>query len=276
MKATVRNQIFFMTLLSAILIMMVACNKDDAPTPEPGKMTLQFIHLVNGDPVVYDQMNYTNAAGNEYEVTEVQWFISDLTIHKNDGTSWMLGGEDFAHYIDSNLPETFIWELHDEIASGDYSSISMTFGLKGEKNIPYFFTDPPESDMLWPIHMGGENGGYHYMKLNGFWKNESEERVAFNFHLGVGHEIDNEGNKTFFQNWFEINLNNSSFKVKGGETINVLMKMNIDQWFENPNSYDHDVYGAQIMHNQEAMSSACMNGQFGVFEISSINKDDAL
>jgi len=41
--------------------------------------------------------------------------------------------------------------------------------------------------------------------------------------------------------------------------------MHVDEWFNNPDIYDHNQYGGDIMENQEAMSKACGNG-WNVFE----------
>ena len=121
--------------------------------------------------------------------------------------------------------------------------------------------------MIWPYPMGGDNGGYHYMKINGFWMDTMDERHAFNLHMGVGKIVDDEGAVEFVQNWFEVELDNSAFDLSDNETKKISIVMNVEEWFNNPNVYDHNVFGGQIMNNQEAMQSACENGENGVFEI---------
>jgi hypothetical protein len=217
-----------------------------------------------------DQMRYVNSAGNQYEIYEIQWFVSDITLNKSDGTKILLEKEKFAHYVDTNLPETFQWKVKDEIPNGDYSSISMTFGIKGEKNTPLMYPDFPESNMLWPMNLGGDQGGYHYMKLNGFWMNKDNQREPFNFHLGVGQERDEENNITgFIQNWFEKELPNSMFKLTD-ETKVINIRMNVEKWFESPHVYNHDETGGKIMQNQAAMRMGVENGE-NVFSIGSIS-----
>ena len=110
-----------------------SCKKNDADETNPGKIVLNFEHFTDGENLIFDKMNYSNAAGNQYEITEIQWFISDITLNEKDGSKLILGGEKFAHYIDTNLPETFNWELTDDIPSGDYQSISMTFGIMAQQ-----------------------------------------------------------------------------------------------------------------------------------------------
>lgn len=254
----------------ALIIIFSSCKKNETGEVKTGKIVLNFEHFADGEKLILDEMNYTNTAGNQYEISEIQWFISDLTLNNIDGSSLVLGGEKFAHYIDTNLPETFSWTLEDDIPPGDYQSISMTFGIKGEKNKPYTFTDPPESDMLWPVNLGGDQGGYHYMKMNGFWVNNEDQRTPFNFHLGVGQERDAE-NKIigFIQNWFEVELPASSFSICENEYKSINLRMNVEKWWDTPNIYNHDVHGSKIMQNQEAMKMGVENGR-NAFSISGI------
>ena len=142
--------------------------------------------------------------------------------------------------------------------------------------MPYIFTDSPESEMIWPINLGGEQGGYHYMKLNGFWINTAGERTPFNFHLGVGQEKDDTGKIAgFVQNWIEVIIPGSDFEIDKGELKIINLVMNVDQWFSSPNIYDHNFHGAKIMQNQEAMQMGTENGKSGVFTVSSVDQVDS-
>ncbi len=267
----------FILFVFGVFIIFSSCTKNDDQDNEvkSGKLVFNFEHFANGEELSYDQMIYTNAAGNQYEVSEIQWFISDITLHGKDGSKLLLDPEKFAHYIDTNIPETFTWSISDKIPAGEYQSISMTFGIRGEKNKPYMFTDPPESNMLWPMNLGGDQGGYHYMKLNGFWKNKDNQREPFNFHLGVGQERDADNNVIgFVQNWFETELPNSAFSIEKNETKSITIRMNVDKWWDQPNIYNHDEHGGKIMQNQNAMRMGVENGKnvFSLGKMTSIVK----
>jgi hypothetical protein len=258
------------SLILGIAVFLSSCGSKNDQQADSGHLVFSFEHYADGSPLVFDQMNYTNAAGNKYEVTEIQYFISDLTLNGTNGDKVVVNEEKFAHYIDTNLPYTNSWTITDEIPAGAYESVSMIFGIRGEKNEPFMFTDPPESDMLWPINLGGDQGGYHYMKLNGFWVNKEDQRDPFNFHLGVGQERDADNNITgFVQNWIEMELPNSAFELGQGETQAITIRMNVDQWWENPNIYNHDIQGGKIMQNQEAMRMGAENAK-SVFRVSKI------
>jgi hypothetical protein len=245
--------------------LLSAC-KSDEEVLTTGKLALEFRHVINGSEAVFDQMIFENEAGNTFELTNIQWFISDIALRRGNGEYLLIEGEDWFHYVDSDIPQTHLWEIQQDIPAGTYTDIRFTFGIKGEKNMPNRFTNPPESNMLWPYHMGGDEGGYHYMKLNGFWLNVENERQPFNFHIGVGQEYDLEGNVTdFIQNWFEKELP-VSLIIGPDKTTILAFIMNIQNWFKNPHVYDHNEYGGKIMDNQEAMGKIKENGE-NVFNV---------
>ena len=250
-------------LIAAILIGCDSASEQNGN----GNLMVQFEHRVDNSSAAYDMMIYENVAGNNYEISEIQWFISDLVLMGKDGAEFQIAGDDWIHYVDTDLESTLNWAISGNIKAGEYTGIKFTFGIKGEKNIPDMFTDPPESNMMWPYHMGGEEGGYHYMKLNGFWMNEEVDRTPFNFHIGVGQIYDEENNITgFVQNWFETLLSVSGFEVTDGGISELSIIMNIENWFTEPHDYDHDVYGGKIMNNQEAMGKIKENG-YNVFTV---------
>ncbi len=249
-----------------LLLLFGSCKK--VPTPKKaGHMAVTFQHSVGQHPLEYDTIKYVNAAGNPYMVTNIQYFISDICLHKLNGDSVLLNKDNNIHYVDTGLPDTWIWNLKEDIPVGQYSAISFTFGLNEKENISLRFVNPPESNMFWPEYLGG---GYHYMKLNGKWRDTANVIRPFNFHLGIGQIYDSVGNITkFVQNYFRVTLPKSSFSISGGQTVQVSLDMDVNEWFENPNIYNFNLLGGKIMQNQAAMRLACQNGH-NVFTVKGI------
>ena len=253
-----------------LAILVFSCKKDDDNTDmqsgDNGKIRFEFYHYVDGKPLIIDTLIYTNTAGNQYMVNEIQYFISDVTLH-----SAIRGCDDYIidewkdiHYIDTDIPETHSWDVFDDIDAGSYNEITFTFGINEQKNQSLIFVNPPESFMFWPVYLGG---GYHYMKLNGKWLSTTQIFFPFDFHLGIGQVYDTTGNITgFIQNYFEVHLPQSSFTITEGQTSTIRIVMNIEKWFKDPNIYDHNVWGGDIMQTQEAMKLGCENGG-NVFDI---------
>ena len=253
-----------------LFLFFISCEKEK---PEPGKISITFNSLVDLLPLTVDTVMYENAAGNPYMITEVQYFISKLTLIYHDGQSYSIKDSQGIHYVDSDLPETNVWNIMDEVPSGIIDSVVFIFGLDEETNKSGLFLDPPESYMFWPEQLGG---GYHYMKLNGKWLDAENNLKPFNFHLGIGQNYDTTGQVTgFVQNYFRISIGQpvySSFilNVNPGQLTSFSLHMNVDSWFKTPHTWDFNEWGGMMMQNQAALKAACENG----YDVFMIGPDD--
>lgn len=260
------KKLLFFIAATAILFFFNACKEEESST---GKISITFEELDDNYPLVTDSVKYVNAAGNEYLVTEVQYFISNLKLYYQDGSTHIILQDDGIHYRDSDIPETAKWIINDDVPEGVIDSITFTFGLDEETNKTGLFPNPPESNMFWPEEIGG---GYHYMKLNGKWLDRNAMINPFNFHLGIGQTYDTTGAITgFVQNYFKVNIYlavYSSFiiKVNPGQTTDLSLAMNIESWFETPHTWDFNNMHGMMMQNQEQLKMACENG-YDVFSI---------
>lgn len=265
-----RLGVFFLLLM---LSLISSCRQKEDPVPEPPGGTLVFSieHLVNGEPLKQNELIYTNAAGNEYLVTELMYFISDITLFRSDGTRLVIGEWKDIFYVDEEIPETKTIQFYDKIPVGTYDSLNFTFGISEAKNKSFMYVNPPEVIMGWPEVLGG---GYHYMMLNGKWKDTTGKAMPFDFHLGIGQlykgaNYNVDSIYAFVQNYFTVNLPGSSFVMADKEKVTIRLAMHIEKWFENPHVYDHNYWGGAIMQNQPAMQMAKENG-WDVFSISQV------
>jgi len=250
-------------ILVLLVFTAVSCKK---PTSY-GDLSVNIGYSINDKPLITDSLCYTNAVGNEFMITEIQWFISNLML-QNEQNEWVeLGhqntpnGSSKIFYIDTNIPETQTLDIA-HIPVGKYKALRFTFGLDEEDNQTGLFSNPPESNMFWPDPLGG---GYHYMKLNGRFINAENELVPLNIHLGIGQ---NEDHTEFYQNYFTVELP-IDFEIKENTENQFDLTMIIDNWFRNPNLYDFIEFGSAIMQNQTAQQLLKENGQdvFSVMQI---------
>jgi len=235
--------------------------------PSYGKIAIGFDFKVDGDSLQVDTLKYFNAAGNPYLISEIQYFISDVTLYKSDGSSLNIDNPKDLHYIDSDLPDTWTWEINNDIPAGTYDSLGFRFGISEEKNISFMFVNPPESFMFWPEYLGG---GYHYMKLNGKWLEDGQtiQTTPFNCHLGIGQIYYSYPDSIigFIHNDFSVSLPGSSFQMVDGEKKLIKITMNIEEWFKDPFIYDLNFWGSYTMQNQDAMQTLKENG-YNVFSV---------
>lgn len=271
---------------SLSVLFLLSCGQQKEQTGTSGFLTFNIEHSVNGLPLEVDEFLYTNEAGNQYMVTEIQWFISDIALINDQGNRFVLPEEESIFYIDSDIEASLQIKFNTKIPAGNYSGISFILGINEEKNKSLRFVNPPESFMFWPEYLGG---GYHYMKLNGKWINEAGLPEPFNFHLGIGQEYDSSGSrntphqfdqasqydhcegyqpsndlpavKSFIHNYFHIELHDVVFTVADGKRTSLKLEMQVENWFKNPHIYDHNHWGGSIMQKQDAMKMGCENGK---------------
>lgn len=260
-------------LLSVFMVTLSSCHKDKPhPLVPSGHITFHFTHLLDGEPLQKDKLKYVNAAGNPYEINQLMYFISDVKLHKSDGTIKLISLWTDIHYVDIDIPSTLIWEVFDSIPVGSYDSISFIFGITKEKNQSFRFVNPPEVNMMWPDILGG---GYHYMMINGKWNNTHNVTDNFAFHLGTGqlyksNVIAFDSIYAFVQNYISVKLPNATFTIEQDKTRQVEIVMNINSWFDTPHIYDLNYWGGSIMQNQGAMQMIKENG-FDVFTVGLIH-----
>jgi hypothetical protein len=248
-------------LIIAMLTLIYGC-RDKEEKPGETVLKLKFSHTVAGQPLIMNNLIYMNAAGNEYEVTEIMYFISDIKLYHRDGRVIEPATWDDIHYIDTNVPETHEWMVGNNVPEGIYDSLTFTFGISAAKNQSFMFVNPPEVNMTWPELLGG---GYHYLMLNGWWKNNQNDRLPYNFHLGIGQIYQNNSGQVadiigFVQNAFTVNPEGTSFTIQKGEIHVGRLEMDVNSWFDTPEVFDFNYYGGAIMQNQEAMHIGCLNG----------------
>lgn len=256
-----KKRILFI-IIAALLIFSWGCSIEDETLIGSNSLKINFQFKESGQDVVFSEMCYTNAAGNQYEVTEIMYFISDLRLYRNGAVVNPAQWNDI-HYIDSNLHETLEWIVGSNIPAGEYDSLTFTFGLSEKLNKSFLFVNPPEVGMSWPEVLGG---GYHYMMFNGFWKDTADIRKPFDFHLGIGQIYKNNTGQVaditgFIHNNFSIKPSGPSIMIKAGEVSTINLVMNIQSWFESPLIFDFNVWGGSIMQKQDAMHIGCLNGK---------------
>ena len=265
-----KNIIYLFLLF--ILTMFFSCKKEKKTEPaDTGKIVFQFAHYVDGKKLQTDTLKYVNAAGNKYMITEVKYFISDVTLHKSDGTKKIIDDWVDIYYVDNDIASTLRWQVYDKIESGDYNSVSFTFGINEAKNKSMLFVNPPEVNMAWPGILGG---GYHYMMINGRFLDKNNKMQSLIFHLGIGQLYKNDVINTdsiyaFVQNYFTVTLPTAVFSVKKNQITEIELIMNIEEWFKNPNIFNFDLYGLNTMQDQKAMQMIKENGT-DVFTIGNI------
>jgi hypothetical protein len=239
--------------ISILCILLISCDKYE----KYGTIEIYFSHTVDENPIQFNQLIYKNAAGNQYQVNEVKYFISRIFLNDVDGKSFEIKQGNGIHYVDCSLDKTLRLKI-ENIPQKNYVYISFIFGLDEDDNKSNRFVNSPECNFSWPDALGG---GYHYMQINGKFLNSTGDLQNMNIHTGIGQLRDDDNEITqFVHNYFAVNL---PVRIAFDESYNthINLNMEIQRWFDTPNIYNFNDFGTGIMQNQRAQELLKENGK---------------
>ena len=227
----------------------VAAGCGDEGGGEMGRVTLRFEHVVDGAVLELETGSYTNAAGNRYSVTHLEYILTEISLADAEGGSVDIAGR---HYINESCRGSKL--LSADVPGGSYSALRFRFGIAGEANVTGGLPNQTAyNNMAWPDNMGG---GYHYMRLEGIY-DDGGEVASFLSHTGPA------GGEDFS---FPVELP-IPLEVDAGRW-EVAVAMDVNSWFDEP-VYDFTGAGA-IMGNAEAQVLHRDNGA-DVFTVSGVS-----
>jgi hypothetical protein len=236
-------------LFVVVFFLFTGCSKDNndvtnVPTAKP-LLDMKLSFRVDGAPLEFDTIKYMNAAGNNYSVTTLKFYLSQVYLLKPDSTEilfreWI--------YVDALSGATHRI-TSDSIPAGEYIGMKFNIGIDAAHNVVNGLPVTIENlEMEWPVFMGG---GYHFLKMEGHFTDTSGT-PGYAMHLGNNHAI---CPVTVFGNF-----------CAGQSCESVTLTANINEWFRTPYTYDLNLDGNYIMGDSLAMSKIAGNG-IDVFSI---------
>ncbi len=244
-------------LTFTLIISFFGCDDDYDTIIFGGTISINFNHYWDGQQVTSADFNtetYTNENNDILTISKLRYLVSNITLHKSDGSSTKL-----VDYYLVDLSGGTSFSISDILDGNDYSSISFTFGFNEADNIDGNYIDLNSKSWNWPTMLGG---GYHFMQFEGKYGATGTEN-PFAYHNGTARV----STGVFEQNFFNVSL--EGFTSSESETI-VEIKMNLDQWFEDPYTWDLDTYNTTLMPNYNAQKLMQQNGA-SVFSLGIVN-----
>lgn len=245
-----------------ILVFTFICTSCNSEDDSETVVNLRFIHEWNDAVVTADDfgtIQYVNAFGNQLSIERLRYLISDLTLTKTSGEIITLNNY---HLIDLENENTLNLTPNQSVETGTYANVSFIFGFTNSANTDGAYPDLNSASWNVPAMLGG---GYHYMQLDGKLINNIGNEAGYNFH--AIRAADNPGpNPSFPQDtFFEVNLG----PLTVSENKEIIITMDIAQWFKEPYLWDLNLYNQMLMPNSTAQILMYENGQ-NVFQLNSI------
>ncbi len=196
-----------------ITVLFSECKDKDekkiTPNSTTGQLILEFSHQVDGSVLSKFPSNYySNLAGNEYLVTTLQYYISNIELTKMDDTKIKFPIYKLVDGLSSS-PQTI--DLSD-IPNGDYKAISYYIGIDSTRNHSGAQDGDlsPTKGMLWTW-----SSGYLFLKMEGFYKKNKMDE-SFRYHIGTDDFLNKISSP--------INFSINSDKKKASMIFNVALR----------------------------------------------------
>lgn len=237
------NKTYLLILSSALII---SCKRDKKIEPigntfeNPFSSAKFYINVKsNSAPIEWDSLNNINAAGNTYSIHNINMYISNITMKRNDGYVYYNNN---IFYIDPAQQSKNSFQL-DSIPKGNYIEISYFIGIDSARNIDFGLGPTIDNlNMAWPTAMGG---GYHFIKIEGHYLNTANIKKGYAIHLGKN------------KNLVEIKINNSLTQQNSQHCYS--LTFNVNEVFQTPYLYNLNLDNNYTMSDSIAMSKIKIN-----------------
>ncbi|MFZ4545385.1 MAG: MbnP family protein [Saprospiraceae bacterium] len=162
---------YTLILLSLFATTFIACKKDDTDdfnTSDKGKVTLEFDNVVGNNDMELISGKYTNASGEDFTVTTFNYYISNISLTKEDGSTYVVPKNESYFLVKEADARTHEITLSN-IPAGNYKMLNFTIGVDSlistaEISQRTGVLDPSAGaqGMYWKW-----NSGYIFMKMEG-------------------------------------------------------------------------------------------------------------
>ena len=243
--------------LLCIIITLASCgdNKECCLNFEPVNVTLKFTQNWDGVPVTSSDFNdfrFTTQNGESISINRLRYVLSNISVGNAIKSYHLINIE---QSVDSEI-------LFEQIPQGS-TFLKFTFGFSDAENTDGTYQDLNSVSFNVPGILGG---GYHYMQFDGKYKDTNNQDKNFNYHVIRAVDRTDPTNLVFEDTSFEVDL--GTMQITSDITIEI--KMNIAEWFKNPNTWNLNELNTVLMPNFEAQKMMSANGK-SVFSLGEEN-----
>ncbi|MBW8687377.1 MbnP family protein [Chitinophaga rhizophila] len=184
------NHLFFLAFIT--IIGLNACSKDDTPPAPDGQekavLSIQFDNIVGDKNLQLNTGVYKNAAGEEFKISLLRYFISNISVKNSTGSEYVIPQDSSYFIVAESDPASQFIKVN--VPAGDYHSLSFTLGVDSLRSTMDIskrtgVLDPSggmEDGMYW-----GWNSGYIFFKMEGISSVaplDPSGQNKFRYHIG--------------------------------------------------------------------------------------------
>ena len=237
--------------------------------PVYGLVTLQFSNVAGAKDLQLDSGIYTNASGEQFTVTELQYFITNIKLTTVDDKQYIIPQNSSYFLINESDSASHFCIIR--IPAGAYKSISFMVGVDSLRNTMDIdkrtgILDPANSDMYWQW-----NSGYICLKMEGISAAAPADPLGlhkYRYHIGgFG------GYKTKALNNVKtvtLNLTNKLLMVAGNDSISVNIRADVLKIFSSKTNISIAQHPAVMFNPFSAVIADNYTGMFSIADV--VNK----
>ncbi|PNQ74992.1 hypothetical protein C1T31_02325 [Hanstruepera neustonica] len=252
----------FSLIVMLLLILNCSEDKDDnLSLVNMSNVSFSFTHDWDGTLINSSNLQteiVTNEHGEEISMTRIRYLISRFELVNDNGDSYLFDGYKFTDLEDETTYN--FTPTNNSIPIGNYT-LRFIWGFNEADNVDGAYLDLNSASWNWPAMLGG---GYHFLQFDGMYNVDTTAPSPFNYHNGTARVSDG----VFEQNFALIQL---STPITITNNANIEVKMNISEFFKNPNTWDLNVLDTPLMPNYDAQKMMQEN-VLSVFSIGSITQ----
>ncbi|KAB1160775.1 hypothetical protein F7018_02560 [Tenacibaculum aiptasiae] len=250
---------YFALFLSLLLL---SCSSDNDEPIKEVTIKLNFTQNWDGTAIEKSDISnteFTNKAGTKLTIDKLRYLISRITLTDGNQNATVFDGYKL---VDVSNVDDLTHTLPQKISEGSYK-LTMTFGFNNDDNKDGIHKDL--NDFSVPQMLGG---GYHFMQMDGKYLNSKNIKSPFNYHAIKAVDNTDPANLKFEDTFFTVEL--GTILVTNNATIEI--RMNVAEWFKNPNEWDLNTLNTSLMSNFNAQKLMAANGKIGVFSLGNISQ----
>ncbi len=171
-------KVFLFVLMVPILFFSCQKKNDKMGTASSAPVSIYFQNNIGGAPIVKNQYNYTNAAGNLYTVSLLKYYVTNAVLTKDDNTEIVLKNYDLIDAFDPTFSSIEIASL----PNGNYKSMRFFLGVDVDSNHTLSHTGDLDAinGMIWSW-----STGYIFFKHEGSYIKTMQDTGSLQYHLGT-------------------------------------------------------------------------------------------
>ena len=177
----------FQLAVALAVLVLSSCKKDNDPdynSSVKAEISVEFDNVVGSSDLQLHTGTYANAAGQNFTVTKLKYYISNFTFTRVDGTEYTVPQAESYFLIDESVAASRRPVL--KVPEGEYKAVRFMIGVDSLRNTTdvaqrtgALDVSGPAADMYWSW-----NSGYIFFKMDGTSPAITSMGGVFQFHVG--------------------------------------------------------------------------------------------